>query len=99
MRRTLIALTSALALAAAPVAMPTAALANPVLLIPALIGVGVGGLGLGAASGASAQQHNDTVVAPQRQDYVARPAPALQAACYWTTGRVHGIWRRVEVCD
>ena len=97
MRKTLIALTSALALAAAPVAMPTAASANPVLLVPALIGVG--GLGVGAAAGASAQQHNDTVVAPQREDYVARPAPAVQPACYWTTGRVHGIWRRVQVCD
>jgi hypothetical protein len=97
MRKTLITLTSVLALAVAPFAMPTAALANPALLIPALIGVGVGGLGLGAAAGASAQQHNDTVVVPQRE--VARPAPAVQPACYWTTGRVHGIWRRVEVCD
>jgi hypothetical protein len=99
MRKTLITLTSVLALAAAPAAMPTAALANPALLIPALIGVGVSGLGLGAAAGASAQQHNDTVVVPQREDHVARPAPAVQPACYWTTGRVHGIWRRVEVCD
>jgi hypothetical protein len=99
MRKTLITLTSVLALAAAPVAMPTAALANPALLIPALIGVGVSGLGLGAAAGASAQQHNDTVVVPPWEDHVARPAPAVQPACYWTTGGVHGIWRRVEVCD
>ena len=99
MRKTLITLTSALALAAASVAMPTAASANPFLLIPVLIGVGVGGLGLGAAAGASAQ-HNNAVVVPQQEGYVApSQAAPVQPACYWTRGRVHGVWRRVEVCD
>ena len=31
--------------------------------------------------------------------YVAPSTVVVQQNCYWTRGRVHGIWRRVQVCD
>ncbi|MGD0641543.1 MAG: hypothetical protein ABSC22_12415 [Roseiarcus sp.] len=92
--KTLIAATAALGLVAAA---PTPAAANPVVLAPvALTWIIVGSVAGGAVLG---------MAATHTGFFATEPTPAVSVTnepttgCYWTQGRVHGVWRRVQVCD
>ncbi len=79
-------------------AAPTPAAANPVLIAPAWLAVAiVGGLAGGVVIGASAANAGywgpAAAPAPTPSVYVTNPG------CYFTHASVHGVWRRVQVCD
>jgi hypothetical protein len=59
MRRTLVALTAASALAVGTTMAPTAANAFAFWIIPAIIGASIGGLAVGGAAGGNAQRSAD----------------------------------------
>ncbi len=64
----------------------------PVALTWAIVGAVAGGAALGMA-------------ATQSGIFAPAPTPAVTVTdepttgCYWTHGWVHGVWRRVRVCD
>ena len=102
MRRTLIGLTSALAIAASA-AMPTPASAYPGWVIPAIAVAGVGGIALGAGiASAQAQTAGPILVgppgAPVQPQMMYDPDTMVQPGCRLARERIRGEWRRVEVC-
>jgi hypothetical protein len=85
LRKTLIAATAALGLVAAA---PTQAAANPVVAVGWVVAALVGGAVVGVAAADAAQPRPAVTVTDE---------PTV--GCYWTHGRVNGVWRRVQVCD
>ena len=85
-------------------AAPTPAAANPVLIAPAWLAVTiVGSVAGGALIGASAAHANDVAAAGPPP---SGPSPSVYVTdqptgpgCYFTHAQVHGVWRRVQVCD
>jgi hypothetical protein len=95
MRKPLLGIASALAIAASAVAVSTPASAFPVWVVPAIVAAGVGGLGIGAAAGAEHSRTTEMVlpeVAPHSSEAIVQPG------CHPTRALVRGVWRRVEVC-
>lgn len=90
MKRTIIALTAAGALAAGTVGMPQAANALPVWVVPVIIAAGVGGLAVGGAVGSQHAYAQD--VGPHGTVYV-RPA-----GCHIERVRTSEGWRNAQVC-
>jgi hypothetical protein len=84
-------------------AAPTPAAANPVLIAPAwLAAIIVGSVAGGALVGASAAHANDVAYGappPGPQPGVFVTDEPSGAGCYFTHARVHGAYRRVQVCD
>ena len=105
MRKTLIGLTSALALAASTTVAPTPASAYPAWVIPAIAVAGVGGLALGAGIGSARAQGQTTgsiiagpPAAPVQPQVMSDPDTMVQPGCHLARERIRGEWRRVEVC-
>jgi hypothetical protein len=111
MNRILTALTAATAIGGAAVAMPNTASANPLVIAPVaaaaiLGGTAVGGAAIGSAATANAYPAygNPAYGYPEPVGVGAGPVVATgptvtEPGCYFTNARVHGIWRRVQVCD
>jgi hypothetical protein len=100
MKKTLIAMTSVLALAAGTIAFPATASALPVWVVPAIVAAGVGGLGVGAAATANATPRSEQVILPAQQ--TAAPVVvqgSVPAGCHFARARVGGLWQRIEICD
>ena len=107
MRKTMIALAAATALAAGTTMVPTAANAFAVWVIPAIIGAGIGGLAVGGVAGSTAQANNDA-----RAEAYYDGGPAAEEApgtiyvrptaeprvCNFMRERTAYGWRRVRVC-
>jgi hypothetical protein len=91
MRKHILGVASALALAASAVAVSTPASAFPVWVVPAIVAAGVGGVGIGAIAGA--QHSRATEMVPLE----ASPEP-LRPGCHPSRTLINGHWRRVEVC-
>jgi hypothetical protein len=103
-----IAATAALGLA---FAAPTKAAANPLIIAPAVAALALGGAIVGGVIVGSAAANAHPVVTATAVDAYGNPivAPAAgpvvtvtdqpTAACYFTRARVHGVMRRVQVCD
>lgn len=105
MRKTLIGLTSAFALAASATIAPTPASAYPAWVIPAIAVAGVGGFALGAGVGSAHAQTQTTgsivavpPAAPDQTQMMDDPATMVQPGCHLVRERLRGEWRRVEVC-
>lgn len=103
MRKTLIGLTSALAIAASAAAVPTSASAYPGWVIPAIAAAGVGGIVLGAGIGSAQAQTTGSIfsappTAPVQSQLVYDPNTMVQPGCHLARERIRGEWRRVEVC-
>jgi hypothetical protein len=103
MRKSLIGLTSAFALAASAASAPTPAAAYPGWVIPAIAVAGVGGVALGAGITSAQAQTTGSIVAPpgavQPQTHLSYdPNTMVQPGCHLARERVRGEWRRVEVC-
>lgn len=95
MKKTLVSLTAAGALALAGLSLPSPAQAAPIWLIPAIIVAGVGGAVIDTAATAA----NDLAYGPRSAGNVY-VRPAEQAPnCQIMRERVPGGWRRVQVCD
>ena len=85
-------------------AAPTPAAANPVLIAPAWLAVTiVGSVAAGALVGATATHANDMAAT---EGPPPGPSPSVYVTdepsgpgCYFTQARVHGVMRRVQVCD
>jgi hypothetical protein len=105
MRKTLVTLAAATALAAGTTMVPTSANAFAAWIIPAIISAGVGGLAVGSAAGANAQAYNDAHAEAYDEAY-AEPAPgniyvrpyAAAPTCEIMRERTARGWRRVQVC-
>ena len=103
MRKTLIGLTSALAIAASATAVPTPASAYPGWVIPAIAAAGVGGIALGASIGSAQARTTGSIYtaapgAPVPPPVVYDPNTMVQPGCHLACERIRGEWRRVEVC-
>lgn len=105
MRRTLIGLTSALAIAGSTIAAPTPASAYPGWVIPAIVTAGVGGIALGAgiASAHAQPQTTGSIYpaspgTPVQPQITYDPNTMVQPGCHLARERIRGEWRRVEVC-
>lgn len=95
MRKTLVTLTAAGALALAGLSLPSPVQAAPVWLIPAIVAAGVGGAVLG---GAAAAANNLAYGPPPVGSVYVRPT-AEAPNCQIMRERVPGGWRQVQVCD
>ena len=110
MKKILVSLTAAGALALAGLSMPSPAEAqsdpprvDPVWLIPAIIAAGVGGIIADGVAAAATLPPYELIYgpaygpAPAETVYVQPTSPAPE--CRMMRERVPGGWRRVEVCD
>jgi hypothetical protein len=95
MRKTLVSLTAAGALALGGLALPSPAQAAPIWLIPAIIAAGVGGAVVG---GAAVAANRLAYGPPPGGSVYVRPADAAPN-CQIMRERVPGGWRRVQVCN
>jgi hypothetical protein len=103
MRKALIGVTSALALAGSAIALSTPASAFPVWVVPAIVAAGVGGIGVGAAAGSANAATTGSILPPpavvQTEPQVTYGAEAtVRPGCHPARERIGGIWRRVEIC-
>jgi hypothetical protein len=99
MRRTLIALASAGALAAAgSTVVPTQANALPGWVIPAIIGAGVVGVAVGATHSSRAFAYGQPLDNPPSSVVFAAPYAQRGENCRIMHERVPGGWHRVTVC-
>jgi len=103
MRKSLIGLTSAIAIAATAATAPTPASAYPGWVIPAIVAAGVGGVALGAGiSSAHAQTtgaiYSSSPGTPVQPQIGYDPDTMVQPGCHLARERIRGEWRRVEVC-
>jgi hypothetical protein len=102
MRKALIGVTSAVALAASAIALATPASALPIWVVPAIIAAGIGGVGVGAAADSAQAQSTGSIMVPPpagptvTQSYV--PEATGQGGCHPARERVGGVWKRVEIC-
>jgi hypothetical protein len=96
MRRTLIALASAGALAAGTAALPSQANALPVWVVPAIIGAGVAGVVIGAAHPSPAFGYGAPLDNPPSAVYAGQYP--YGANCRIMREKVPGGWHRVTVC-
>ncbi len=81
-------------------ALPVQAEANPLIIAPAVAVLLFGGAAVGGAVlGASAAHANDVAAPTPGTVVVTDNPPPAPANCYMTRGLVHGVWRRVQVCN
>lgn len=92
MKRTLIALTAAGALAMGTATMPTEAEALPAWVVPVIIITGVAGVVAGAAA-AKAHQHYGPPLAYAGPQWAATQCRVAKVKS------PSGYWKRVKVCD
>jgi hypothetical protein len=94
MRKALTSLAAAGALAAATVSVPTQANALAQWVVPVIIVAGVGGAIVGSVAANAA--YAPPAYAPAGNVYVQ---PRVAAKCHIVRERTASGWRRVEVCD
>ena len=94
MKKTLVVITSAVALAVAAIPTSSPASAHPALLIPAIIAAGAAGLGVSAAAAANA----DRPVVQYSYGAGYPTGPVVSPACHPARERIGGVWQRVEIC-
>jgi hypothetical protein len=93
MKKTIVAVTSAIAIAAAAIPASSPASAHPALLIPAIIAAGAA-VGVGTAAAANSERP----VVPYGYGAAYPASPVVPSACHPARERIRGVWRRVEIC-
>jgi hypothetical protein len=104
MKPILTTLTAAAAMLGVGMTAPTPASANPLIIAPVaaaaiLGGTALGGVAIGSAAAHSAPAAVVPVPAAPSAYYAYGDGGSVAPACYYTRARVHGMWRRVQVCD
>jgi hypothetical protein len=101
MKKTLIALAAATAVAAGTIAAPTGASAYPAWVIPAIIVAGVGGVVIGGAAVASSRAARADAYYYGEPRGTVNVRPRAEArSCFWARERLaDGGMRRIRVCN